>query len=230
MWMLIVGGILLLLALLAVLPLGVRLVYEDSICLYVYLWKIRIRLLPHKRKNESVRAHTPRARARKERREQRRAARKEKRQARKNKRQGQTTQKKPSAPRKKRTLAETATFVRELGVLALELLLRFVRYAKLEIARLIVIIGTGDAAETAKLYGIAQVSVSHVVAVLDEFVATKSVEEEILVRADFLADTSTVCCDIRLQMRVWQLLTIGVKGLFGFLRVKAAPSKKKTSK
>ena len=223
--MLVVGGILLLLVLLAFLPLAVRLVYEENFCLYVYIWKLRIRLLPRKKKRERVRSYSTRARERRKKREQRRAARRERQLAKKR----TESPKQPAKKRgKKRTLQQTTSFVKELGSLVLELLLKFSRYAKLRIARLIVIIGTGDAAETAKLYGVSQIAVTNILAVLDEFSTTKISEQEVVVRADFLAETSTIGCDVQLQLRVWQIVVLGAKALFGFLRCRTPGKKKKT--
>lgn len=228
MWMLVVGIILLLLVLLAILPLGIRLVYEDDFYLYAYIWKLRIRLMPRKKKTVRVRSYTARARARREKRMQRRQVRKSRRAAKKQAQKEKTPAKKP-AGRKRRSLGETVDFVRRLGTLVLALLLKFVGYAKLEIARLIVIVGTGDAAETAKLYGMAEVAVTNAIGVLDEFVTSKVAEQEIMVRADFLAESSTICCDIRLQLRVWHVIVLGVKGLLGFLQCKTASTKKQST-
>ena len=208
--MVIVGAVLACLALLALLPLGVGLLYAETLRVSVYIFKLRITLFPRKPKKIKEKNFFD---------EKQKTSDAKKKKPKKKKTKAPVQSEKKKA--KKRTFSETWRFVGDLARLVRDLMLKFGGYAKVRVAELRVVIGTGDAARTAELYGAAEAAVAELVAALDECVdLTADTRRDISVHADFLAEHSTIACDVRLQLRMWQIVVLGVSALFGFLKTK----------
>lgn len=106
----------------------------------------------------------------------------------------------PPLPPTKPTLWEDIVFLR--GVLA-ALLRKTGKYLHLKASRIYVRVATGDAAETAVLYGAVSGAVTYLLAILDRITLLHVKEKTVYVFPDYLADSSAADIRIVLGLRVW---------------------------
>lgn len=104
------------------------------------------------------------------------------------------------------------------------------RYLHIEIARLRLVVATGDAAQTAILWGAVCPAVGALLEILGRITNLRTVRHcDIDVVPDFTAPTFTADVCISFSLRVWHLFAIAFATLFSFFKHKpAVPAKKAT--
>lgn len=98
----------------------------------------------------------------------------------------------------------------------------FGRYARLRIRKLNIVISTPDAANTAIIYGTASLAYQTLIDVCGGFKFFKIKQKNCGVYYDFSKTVSTVLCDIKFTMAVWQIILCllpVIKSYFRFRKI-----------
>jgi hypothetical protein len=138
---------------------------------------------------------------------------------------------KAAAAKRKTAKPPLRAQIRYYGALIKRLYPRFLRHFRIDLTRLHVRVGTGDAASTAILTGV----VSQAVAFLLEFLSLHtnlhpSHRADVAVIPDFLADRSTVDCKIVFSLRVYAIIGLGTHFFRHLLNNKAKNLRKPQKK
>ncbi len=123
-----------------------------------------------------------------------------------------------ATPKKKPSFFERFTTFTDIFTSLYE---RFLKYFRMDVRRLRITVATGDAAETAVLYGVVSQSLAYLLAFLDRHTNFHpSYRADIGVYADFIGQKSTADCDLTFSLRVYQLIHLGLKFARVFLTKK----------
>lgn len=204
--LIILGAILLFIALLLALRVRVCIALQDDISVTLHVLCFKKRLFPRQKKVKPL----SRRRAKK-------SARKKAKQAAKEAAKAAKSKKHLLSSKKKRTLAEKIVLVRAI---AAALIRKTHKHLRLHAARLHVRVATGDAAQTAVLYGVVCQSLSYLLALFDRVTKLKAVTPDVSVTADYLAEKP--CADVNLvfSLRAWGALAIAIGAAIAFIRTK----------
>ena len=216
--LIIIGAILLLAALLLALRIRISIVLKDDISVTLHILCFKKRLFP--RRKAPKRKHLSKKRAE---RIARKAAKKAARDAAK-----ASKNKHLFSSKKNRTLAEKIALVRAISAV---LIRKTHKHLRLHAARLHIRVATGDAAETAVLYGVVCQSLSYLLALFDRVTRLRAVTPDVSVTADYLAEKPTADVKIIFSLRVLGAVVIVFSAAFAFIRTKIKRSHhKKTAK
>ncbi len=214
-------SVLLLVTVLALARAGITVEYREALRLKVTFLGIPLWRYPQKKKAVRVSDYTPEKLRRRELREKKRNLRRLKRKH----KQLLKQKKAPSGrPPKKRDLGGTLKHLRKLLTL---LIAKTAGYARLRIDRLIITVGSEDAAKTAVLFG----AVNQAAILLLELPAAthKPVcgrRSRISVKPDFTATECTADLSLSLSLRVWQMVVLLFHALCGYLKSKTIRTQK----
>lgn len=200
----IILGILLCLFLLLMMRVRVVLAFDDSIRVDLCILFFKFRLYPRKKKKIRVKDYSHK-------RYRKRLA---KRRAEK-KKKGEVApqQKKPKLPLRQRISLFISLFK---GIYE-----PFLRYFRIDIARLRIDVATGDAAKTAILTGVVSQSVAYLCAILDNHTNVgRTYHAEIAVQPNFLEERSRAEGKFIFSLRTVRILEIGVRLSYLFLKNK----------
>ncbi len=206
----------------------ITIAYADEVALTVTLLGIPIRILPAKQKKVRVWRYNLRRMRKKD--AKRRAGLKKKAQAdavkAAQKKQRKAEQKEAKKGQPKAPLGEIITMVLELVKVVFS---RFGRHLRIDVTRLRLVVATGDAAQTAILWGAICPAVGALLEILDRITNLRTVKNcDIDVVPDFAADTFRADICIAFSLRVWHLFDIAFRALFSFIKhkpnVPAAPT------
>lgn len=194
----------------------------ETVTLTVTLLGIPIRILPARQKKVRVWRYSLRrmrkkdekrrlALAKKAKSDREKAAQKKQRKAeRKEAKKGQ-----PKAP-----LGDTINMVLELVKVIFS---RFGRHLRIDVTRLNLVVATGDAAQTAILWGAVCPAVGALLEILDRITNLRAVKNcDIEVVPDFAADSFKADICIAFSLRVWHVLDIAFRALLSFIKNKPA--------
>ena len=195
----IILSVLLLLFLISIIPLSLTFIYKDEVVIYARIWKFKIPIYPKKKKKIKLSDYSPR----KLERQKRKALRKKKKvkaDALDAKRGHKAT--KPKDGKKK-------SFIENLELIA-ELLRTYlghaVKHVKIKTTRIILNIGSDDAAKTALLYAAAKNALLVILTFLDQFKKLKKIHSSnISVNADFLSESCSADIELTFTMRTWYM-------------------------
>lgn len=207
--LIIIAALLLLIAALLFSPVWARIVYYDGLTLDVGFGPIRFRLLPIKDEKIKISDYSPKA-LRKRRLAVKKKAEKS---ARKTKRANA-----PSAPKRKRRLSDINALLRYITRVAAALLKKFGEYLRVDIKRFVITVATGDAAQTAILYGAVSQGASYLFALLESTLKLKYCRNAMTgIEAEFTAENWNADIDITLKLRGWQALALLIKAILSTL-------------
>lgn len=200
-------GIILLILLLILPRVYVDITAGESLCLNLRVLRIfRIHLLPPKPKKVNIRQYSAkkiRRRAQKLQKKQERAAWKAKQKALK---KAEKKQDQPSAPPKKQPLTEQIQMILELLKVVLP---KFAKALRIDLSYIVIRVASGDAAQTALLYGTICQSLSYLLALLNQVTNVKCKRNTVVdVQADFLSEKMTA--DIRITFSLSPIRVIGI--------------------
>lgn len=199
----IVLGILLCLFLLLMIRIRVVLTCDTQICVDLRILFLRFSLYPRKKKKIRIRDYSHK-------RYKKRLAKSKKRSERQEK---PVKKAKPKIPLRRRIALFVSLFD---GIYQ-----RFLRYFRIDIARLRIDVATGDAAKTAILTGVVSQSVAYLCAVLDQHTNLgRTYRAEIAVQPNFLEERSRVEGKFIFSLRIFRLLELGLRFSFNFLKQK----------
>jgi hypothetical protein len=94
------------------------------------------------------------------------------------------------------------------------------KYLRLHAARLHIRVATGDAAETAVLYGVVCQSLSYLLALFDRVTRLKAVTPDVSVTADYLAEKPSADVKLVFSLRVFGAIAILFGVAFSYMRTK----------
>ncbi|MBQ8175331.1 MAG: DUF2953 domain-containing protein [Clostridia bacterium] len=180
--------------------LRVSLIYEGEVRVFLKIWFIRVALYPKKEKVH-IRDFSY------------------KRLKKKKKKPTEVIKQEPPERKQKPSFSEQLALFSDLFS---ALYGRFLRYFRLDVHRLRITVATGDAAQTAILYGVTSQSLAYLLAFLDRHTNLHpSCRADIGVYADFIGQKSSTDCDLTFSLRVYQLIHLGVKFAWVFLSKKS---------
>ncbi len=198
--------------------------YADEVCLTVRVLGIPFRILPRRTKKVRVSRYGLRRMRKRDARRRLALAKRARAQKEKDalKKQRKAERKAAKRNRPKTPLNETVNMILALVKI---ILARFGRHLHIELTRLRITVATGDAAKTAILWGAVYPAVGALLEVLDRITNLHTVRRcDILVVPDYLAEHFSADIRIAFSLRVWHLLDILFRALFGFLRHKPKPT------
>lgn len=212
------------------LKVKITIAYKDELALTVTVLGIPLRILPSKPKKVRVWRYSLRRMRKKEAKRRLAAAKRAKanREKAAAKKQHKAKQKEAKKNQPKAPLSET---IHMILALVKTVFARFGRRLHIDIARLRLVVATGDAAQTAILWGAVCPAVGALLEILDRITNLRTVKNcEIDVTPDFTAPSFTADICISFSLRVWHLFDIAFAALFSFLKNKpaapAAPAQK----
>ena len=203
----IIGGILLFIVLLCLLPVGIRIKYDKAFTLYVNIGFIRRRLIPAKQKKIRVSDYSERKLEKQRKRQQRKAEKAEKKK--KKKSAGKKAEKKDSVLVSRLKHVDTAPdMIAQLCDMLSFTADKFAKRLNVKVFRLDAIIGSDNAAKTAILYGGACSAAGCISAFLDQHMKLKKRSgASINVSPDFLSEKSVVYADVSMSVRIGGIFT-----------------------
>ncbi len=201
----IIGGILLLLLLLCLLPVGVRIKYENDFSLYVTVGFVKVRRKPARKKKIKISDYSKKKLEREQRKLEKKEAAKEK----KKKQAGEKREKRDSVLVSRLKNFDTAPdMIEQLYDMMSILTEKFAKRLHVKIFRLDAAIGSDNAAKTAILYGGACSIAGCLSAFLDQNMDLKSRGDAYInIAPDFLAEKTLVSADAAMTVRVGGLFT-----------------------
>ena len=213
--LIILGAILLFIALLLAIHVRVCIVMQDDISVTLRILCFQKRLFP--RRKVPKRKRISKKRALKD-------ARKAAKKAAKEVAEAAASEKTPS--QKKKTFAEKLMMVRAISA---ALIRKTRKHLRLHAARLHVRVATGDAAQTAVLYGVVCQTLSYLLALFDRVTKLNAVPPDVSVTADYLAEKPSADIKLVFSVRVWGAIAILFSAAFAFIRIKMKRSHHKKS-
>ena len=209
--LIIIGCILLFFVFLLSLKATITIAYTDEVTLSVRVLFLKIKILPKKEKKgprsmSKKKAERIRAKARKKAQKKREAA-KAKAEAKKQKKQA--AKEKP-----KKSMSEILDTVSMVRGIAAEVIRRFFKHLRIDVARVKIKVATGDAATTAVAYGAACTALNILLPVLAE-VKNFSLprEKDFSVEPDFLGETPELDVKLSFSLRVWHVFSVALGAL-----------------
>ncbi|MBO5374750.1 MAG: hypothetical protein J6A54_04820 [Clostridia bacterium] len=200
-WCLILGGALLLVALLLISKIKLSLIYENEFSVYLKFLFLKFKLYPEKEKKSYKKA--------------------------KNKDKNAS---KPVKQEEKKAIKMTPNaivkLVQAMKDIALDLISSFFGRLHIKFFKVRAEIGCEDAAKTAVAYGVVVQGVAYTLEFLDTISnVDKSRSSDVDIRSNFISQKSWVELNCMLYLRVFQLFPLGIKGLKAFFRFQSFKEK-----
>ena len=231
-WLWILLALAALLLFLLLLPLSVRIGYDGEVTLSAGALGIYLPILPKRRKQPrlgrfSVKNYEKLLAAERRRKEKKRIAAEKK--AAKKRSDSEQAKKDKSKRLPPAEVTDEPSMIRVLLRIAGDVLDRFFGRLRVKILRLHITIGGADAAKTALTYGIVSQGVAYLLELIRQKTKSSPVRENsVSVTADFLAAKTTADIEIRFQLRLFDLIAVGVSALTLFLKEKSAGTQRVT--
>ena len=228
--LIILGCILLFFIFLLSLKFKIIISYSEEIALTVRVLGIKIRILPAKKKKGP---HSMSAKKAEKIKKKLRKKKLKKNEAARQKAAKKEDEKQNKTEKPKKSLSEILYIIDLVKALAAKVIKTFFKHLRVDIARLKIIVATGDAASTAVAYGAVTSAINLLFPILEEvknFSLPK--DTDIDVSADFLSDGMTADIELGFSLRIWHLFAVAFGALFkfiGYLIKNPRPEKKSPS-
>ena len=203
--LIIIGAISLVIALILFLPVHITACVKDHAKVFLRILFIKIKLFPMKEKPEK-----------KEKKKKQKAAEKKK-----------SEKKEEKKEKEKRNIPELIHSVAEVLSVFLK---QFSKHVKIRVLRYKIIIGTGDAAKTALLYGAAEQATAYLFGVLGENINFAFSKKNSLVWVDFTSEKTTADVKIDVSVNVFGALAMILPTFMAYMRNFGTPNDKKEDK
>ena len=216
--LIIIGCILLFFIFLLSLKATITIAYSEELTLFVKVLFFKIKILPKKEKRGPFSMSAAKA-ARIRKKAEKKAA--KKKQAKKEKEYKKAQQKEQEKEKDKKSISDILDIISLIRKLVAEVIRRFFKHLRIDVARLKIKVATGDAASTAIAYGAVTQSVNLLLPVLEEVKNFKLPKmQELDIYADFTADTPTADIMLSFSLRVWHVFDVAFGALKAFLKHK----------
>lgn len=225
--LIIIGCILLFFVFLLSLKFKIIISYSDEVALTVRVLGIKIKILPSKKKKGPHSMSAKKAEKIKKKLRQKKLKKNESARQKKAKKEAEKENK---TEKPKKSLSEILYIIKLVRALAAKVIRKFFGHLRIDIARLKIVVATGDAASTAVAYGAITSAINLLFPVLEEvknFSLPK--ETDIDVSVDYLADGIIADIELGFALRVWHLFSVAFGALFtliGHLVKNPRPKKK----
>ncbi len=197
----IIAGIVLLLSI----PVGINIIFEDELCVYVRLLFLKIRLYPSKKKRFDPKKHD--------------------RKKKKKENAPRTVLKERDELKKKPSTMENISTVTEIIKTFFK---HFSRHLHVKLTKIHIKVGSPDAAQTAILYGAISGAVSCLVELIDEITnLSRLSSSSISVEPDFLADKTQARINILLYINSFGAILVILRTLIKYFILKNKNSNNK---
>jgi len=209
----IIAGIAAVLLLIAMIPIRIRIKYDEKLTVFVPILFLHIYLYPQRgkltffSKNKYEKLIS----------EEKNLSKKRKK---KSKKIGKDTH--FASEKRKLSLAEIASLVKEIFSAAGKILEHFNKYLRVKIYALKAVISSDDAAKTAITYGAVSGTLGTLVGILEDrchIKYAKNAETDII--CDYIAGSCSAECDIRFSVRIWQAIKLLFIALINFIKIKS---------
>lgn len=214
-------GLVLFLALILSLRGTVAIAYDGELSLSVRVLFVKINILPKKDKRKKV--HSMSKKKSEKLRERLEKKKEKKRQAKLEKKRAKEEKKKNA---KKKTISEILTGVTEIVELVKLIAGKFFGHLKIKVVRFNIKVASDDAATTAIAYG----AINSVIATLYPFIeSSKNIKtpnkKNFNIYTDFLSETPEADVKILLSIRVWQIVDLGIAAVIKLVKNKLKKQK-----
>lgn len=223
--LIVLGCILLFFIFLLSIKVKIIISYSEEVALTVHVLGIKIKILPAKKKKgphsmsekkaEKIKKKLRQKKLKKNEASRKKAAKKEE---------------ESKTPKPKKTLPEILYIIGLVRTLAAKVIKTFFKHLRIDIAKLKIVVATGDAASTAIAYGAITQSINLLFPILEEvknFSLPK--DTDIDVSVDYLSDGITADIRLGFALRVWHVFAVAFGALFkliGYLIKNPRPKKK----
>lgn len=195
---------------------AVTVTYSDDLSVVLKILFLKFSLYPKKEK-KPITSLSKKQLLRLEKKKQKKADKKSKKKAKKaGENNGHAVGKQKK--KKKHSIVETLTLLKDIFSSVAP---KLAKYLKITLAKIHITVATDDAAKTAITYGVVSQSVAYLIEALDIH-ANLCGERDIAVDVDYLSEKSRADLDIKLSLRVWQVIYILLPAL-----IKAGQEKNK---
>ncbi|MBP3315651.1 MAG: DUF2953 domain-containing protein [Clostridia bacterium] len=214
------GIIALFLAFLLSLKATVTVAYNQEVELSVRVLCFKIKILPAKKKKYPRSMSAKKARRIKEKREKKAAKKLAKKNA---KKQEKEEEKRAVASGKvkkeKKSAGEILDIISLVANLLKAVIGKFFGHLRIKVARIRLVIATGDAATTAITYGAVTQAINVLFPLLDQIKTVRTpANKDIDVKADFCSEESEIDIEISFALRVWHLFHVAFAALGKFIK------------
>ncbi len=208
--LIVLGIIVLFFAFLLSLKATITIAYNGEVQLSVKILFIRIKILPAKKKKYPKSMSAAKARKIKEKREKKAAKKLAKKKA---KKQEKEEKKRAIASGKiqkeKKSAGEILDIISLVADLLKAVIGTFFKHLRIRIARIRLVIATGDAATTAITYGAVTQAINVMLPLLDQIKTVRTPQnKDIDISTDFCSDESEIDIEISFALRVWHLFHV----------------------
>ena len=210
-------GIAALIILILLTPATVDIKLKDELTVFLKIWFVKIKLTPKKEKPIKL-SDFKIARFRKRRlKEQRRYL-----LSRPKKKSGHITDKEEKE-KPKYALKENVRYGLDiLRIAVLKAIKKFGKHLRISLYHLRITVGGEESDKTAVTYGCICQGVSYLTKIFDSHLNTRypgRTENRIFVGADFTSPKTKIDLHISFRIKIWHIASVGLSGLFGFLKV-----------
>lgn len=227
--LIVLGCILLFFIFLLSIKVKIIISYSDEIALTVHVLGLKIKILPAKKKKGP---HSMSAKKAEKIKKKLREKKLKKNEASRKKAAKKEEEKQNKTEKPKKTLPEILYIIGLVRTLAAKVIKTFFNHLRIDIAKLKVVVATGDAASTAIAYGAITQAINLLFPILEEvknFSLPK--ETDIDVSVDYLSEGITADIKLGFALRVWHVFAVAFGALFkliGYLIKNPRPQKKAT--
>ncbi len=208
----------LVIALILFLKISVRVDFADDMTLYAGIGIFRIKLLPSKPKTARLKDYRIKRFRKLQKRSEIASVKKDKT----SKKKAAVKEASPASDDTQKPDRDILGLVGKLTDVTKVFLSRFGHHLRIDLKRLVIIIGTGDAAKTAVLYGAVCGGVQCLLELLYNcmhlHLQKGALAEFVRVEADFLAEKTVASADVTFSFRIWQLFDILVRSGVRYLQ------------
>ncbi len=213
--LIVIGCILLFFIFLFSLKATITIAYHEEVTLSVKVLFFKIGILPKKEKKGSHSMSAKKAQKLRQKQAKKSAKKKD---AAKKKADAKAARAAEHTPKKKKSIADILDIIALVRKLVGEVVRRFFKHLRIDVARLRVKVATGDAASTAIAYGAVTQGLNLLLPLLEQ-VKNFSLPDvsDLSVEADFLGDAPDIDVKISFSLRVWHLFDVALGAAKKFL-------------
>ncbi len=229
----ILGGIVLFVSLLMLIPVTLDIKLEDEATVTLKVWFVKLKLAPKKEKPIKL-SDFRIARFRKRRLEEQKKYLIKKRKKASSDKDKESSSEKKEKPKK--SLKDNVSYYLDLvRLVVLRAIKKFGKHLRISLYYLRIKVGGTEPDKTALTYGYICQSVSYLTTVFDRHLNMKypgKTENRIYVGADFSSPKTEIRLHIALRIRLWHLPSVGISALMGYFKMpkKAAEAVKQIEK
>lgn len=211
--LIIVLSIVFLFFILFVIPVNIRIKYNDTLICYAKVLIFKFSLYPRRHKLKSMS---------KKKYDKLKSGKKKDKKKKKRKKSENDTDAEKTEKKTKMSFSDIIKLVRDVSSIVKKILERFNKYLKVKIYSFVILISADDASKTALTYGAVSGSVGTLMRIIEDRCNVKySPNAETGIVCDYIAGSCDARIDMRFSLRVWQIVVLAFKALISFIKIKS---------